>query len=105
MRAHELDFGETRDGWMRHKEPQASRYGEADHGEFSFLPSQKQTAGLSTGAEDMATCYGDAGRSRVASSTEQELSKDLWKMLRRVEIPTFYGEKQQYEAWKAAFMA
>jgi hypothetical protein len=29
----------------------------------------------------------------------------MWKMLRRVEIPTFAGDKQQYEGWKAAFSA
>ena len=29
----------------------------------------------------------------------------LWKQLKRVQIPTFSGDKQNYQSWKAAFLA
>ena len=33
------------------------------------------------------------------------IGQDLWKQLKRVSIPTFSGNKQTYQNWKAAFMA
>ena len=38
---------------------------------------------------------------RGASAIEQ----DLWKQLKRIEIPVFTGDKRKYESWKAAFLA
>ena len=38
--------------------------------------------------------------------SEAELTgQDLWKQSKRVSIPTFSGNKQMYQKWKAAFMA
>ena len=39
--------------------------------------------------------------SRGVSTIEQ----DLWKQLKRIEIPVFSGDKRKYESWKAAFLA
>ena len=35
----------------------------------------------------------------------EKIGQDLWKQLKRVPIPIFYGEKKMYENWKAAFAA
>ena len=54
-------------------------------------------------------------RDRVQSSYDQQptnrehgypsIGHDLWKQLKRVSIPTFNGNKINYESWKAAFLA
>ena len=31
--------------------------------------------------------------------------QDMWKQLKRVQIPIFSGEKKRYESWKAALLA
>ena len=33
------------------------------------------------------------------------LGQDLWRQLKRVEIPMFHGDKRTYQSWKAAFLA
>ena len=33
------------------------------------------------------------------------LGQDLWRQLKRVEIPVFHGDKRTYQSWKAAFLA
>ena len=38
-------------------------------------------------------------------STAQSIGHDLWWQLKRVQIPVFSGKKQQYQNWKAAFLA
>jgi hypothetical protein len=32
-----------------------------------------------------------------------QVAQDMWRQLQRVAIPSFTGEKRQYEGWKAAF--
>ena len=39
------------------------------------------------------------------TSSDIDVGKDLWKQLKRVSIPTFTGNKRQYESWRAAFNA
>ena len=41
------------------------------------------------------------GRPKNRPSIEQ----DLWQQLKRIEIPTFWGDKHTYQGWKAAFTA
>ena len=31
--------------------------------------------------------------------------QDLWRQLKRVQIPVFHGDKRKYQSWKAAFLA
>ena len=38
-------------------------------------------------------------------SSAQSIGHDLWRQLKRVQIPVFSGEKRQYQNWKAAFLA
>ena len=47
---------------------------------------------------------GSNHQSDVLSETDL-IGQDLWKQLKRVSIPTFSGNKQTYQNWKAAFMA
>ena len=38
-------------------------------------------------------------------STVPTIEEDLWRQMKRVQIPTFTGDKRQYQSWKAAFLA
>ena len=33
------------------------------------------------------------------------IEQDLWRQLKRVRMPVFYGDKRSYQSWKAAFLA
>ena len=33
------------------------------------------------------------------------IGQDLWRQLKRVQIPVFHGDKRKYQSWKAAFLA
>ena len=37
-----------------------------------------------------------------AGFTAPSIGQDLWKQLKRVQIPTFSGDKRNYQSWKAA---
>ena len=41
----------------------------------------------------------------AASYTAPSIGLDMWRQLKRVEIPTFSGEKKNYQSWKAAFLS
>ena len=41
----------------------------------------------------------------TASNTVPSIGQDLWRQLKRVQIPVFSGDKGQYQSWKAAFLA
>lgn len=41
----------------------------------------------------------------TASCDVPSIGKDLWRQLKRVEIPVFSGDKRTYQSWKAAFLA
>ena len=41
----------------------------------------------------------------TASNTVPSIGQDLWRQLKRVQIPVFSGDKHQYQSWKAAFLA
>ena len=41
----------------------------------------------------------------AASYTAPSIGLDMWRQLKRVEIPTFSGEKKKYQSWKAAFLS
>ena len=61
---------------------------------LSINQQQQQKEEVKTNREDNANIRGE----------DQELiGRDLWKQLRRVSIPIFYGNKSTYESWKAAF--
>ena len=40
-----------------------------------------------------------------ASNTVPTIEQDLWRQMKRVQIPTFTGDKRQYQSWRAAFLA
>ena len=37
--------------------------------------------------------------------TASSIGLDMWRQLKRVEIPTFSGDKKKYLGWKAAFLS
>lgn len=39
------------------------------------------------------------------SRSSSAIGQDLWKQLKRVQIPVFSGDKRSYQSWKAAFLA
>ena len=41
----------------------------------------------------------------VASDTVPSIGLDMWRQLKRVEIPTFSGDKKKYQSWTAAFLS
>ena len=41
----------------------------------------------------------------TVSCDEPFLGQDLWRQLKRVQIPEFAGDKRTYQSWKAAFLA
>ena len=41
----------------------------------------------------------------AASYTAPSIGLDMWRQLKRVEIPTFSGDKKMYQSWKAAFLS
>ncbi|XP_052281199.1 uncharacterized protein LOC127878708 [Dreissena polymorpha] len=41
----------------------------------------------------------------MSSGIDPTLGQDLWRQLKRVEIPVFNGDKRVYQSWKAAFLA
>ena len=47
----------------------------------------------------------DATFKLTASSTTTSLGQDLWRQLKRVQIPVFSGDKRTYQSLKAAFIA
>ena len=44
-------------------------------------------------------------RSKPEARGASAIEQDLWKQLKRIEIPVFTGDKRKYESWKAAFLA
>ncbi|XP_052820245.1 uncharacterized protein LOC128246077 [Mya arenaria] len=43
------------------------------------------------------------GQGSHGAEEESKIGKDLWKQLKKVSIPIFYGNKIKYPAWKAAY--
>ena len=41
----------------------------------------------------------------AASYAAPSVGQDLWRQLKRVQIPVFSGDKRTYQSWKAAFLA
>ncbi|MEW8314928.1 MAG: DUF1759 domain-containing protein, partial [Candidatus Thiodiazotropha endolucinida] len=46
--------------------------------------------------EPTATCQ---------SNNSPTIGQDLWRQLKRVQIPVFTGDKKKYQSWKASFLA
>ena len=39
------------------------------------------------------------------SGSAYSIGEDLWRQLKRIQLPVFTGDKRSYRNWKAAFMA
>ena len=40
-----------------------------------------------------------------SNNTPPTIRQDLWRQLKRMQIPVFTGEKKNYQSWKASFLA
>ena len=65
-----------------------------------YVPSLMQQLSFSGGQGQ----YVPTGRNQPSSlSTADQISTDSSTLLKRVRVPMFFGQKKNYEAWKAAF--
>ena len=48
--------------------------------------------------------YGESSVPTV-SCNSPSIGQDLWRQLKRVQIPVFSGDKRTYQSWKTAFLA
>ena len=58
-----------------------------------------------TQARSTETGYSSNSVRVATESRATDIGINLWKQLKRVQIPEFSGEKKRYENWKAAFTA
>ena len=59
------------------------------------------------GIEGNLSCknLGSASKESVQRTEHTEsLGVDMWSQLKRIAIPTFYGDKSSYQSWRSAFM-
>ena len=74
-------------------------------------PTLKQNCEISSiggtkGVRDVTLGHQGHQENRTENCSEvKELGNDMWKQLKRVQIPVFSGDKRRYEPWKAAFVA
>ena len=65
-----------------------------------YVPSLMQQLPFSGGQGQ----FMPTGRNQPSSlSTADQISADSSALLKRVSVPKFFGQKKNYEAWKAAF--
>ena len=55
--------------------------------------------------QDQETLQQGTSRIEPEIRSVSTIEQDLWKQLKRIEIPVFNGDKKKYESWKAAFLA
>ena len=49
--------------------------------------------------------YGNIGEHESGSCGNHSIGEDLWRQLKRIELPVFNRDKRSYRNWKAVFMA
>ena len=65
-----------------------------------------QSSGVHANAASFQTHYeAKYAASPLFSKETPTIGHDLWRQLKRVEIPVFTGDKRTYSNWKAAFLA
>eukprot|EP00795_Rhopilema_esculentum_P012680 gene12680-3393_t len=75
-------------------------HGEADNETASFMIERPCVNAYNRNVYEQ-----EAQSARHINSKAADIGQDLWKQLKRVSIPVFYGDKKTYEMWKAAFTA
>ena len=48
--------------------------------------------------------YGDTSMT-TGKSSNYSIGQNLWRQLKRVQLPVFSGDKKNYQSWEAAFLA
>ena len=72
-----------------------NRYWLAGHGTIRY-PAEEETRVVNTHAVSTGLMENSAGPS---------IGQDLWRQLKRVQIPVFARDKRAYPIWRAAFIA
>lgn len=49
--------------------------------------------------------YNNLDKNKSSGTHSKQIGNDMWRQLKRVEIPIFTGDKKRYPAWKSAFTA
>jgi hypothetical protein len=70
---------------------------------FEEVHNQMQSYGDSQSKTDFTDKSDKSDKSDC--ELNEEIGQDMFKQLKRIFIPTFYGDKKVYEAWKAVFTA
>ena len=71
-----------------------------------FEPQQNHASETLHNARDMGRVFQNENHYETATtSVSPTIGQDLWRQLKRVEIPVFSGDKRVYQSWKAAFLA
>ena len=70
---------------------------------FEEIQNQMQSYGDSQSKTDFTDKSNNSDKSD--SELNEEIGQDMFKQLKRISIPTFYGDKKVYESWKAVFTA
>ena len=83
--------------------------GSGSHRKQSQSASNRWPSGAGVSGDRNQLLAGESissgGDNQSGGSEADLIGQDLWKQLKRVSIPTFSGNKQMYQNWKAAFMA
>ena len=71
--------------------------------------SMEESKSVSLRREKMSTeqtmSYGNIRLHESGSCGNHDIGEDLWRQLKRIELPVFNGDKRSYRNWKAVFMA
>ncbi|MCG8076809.1 MAG: DUF1759 domain-containing protein, partial [Candidatus Thiodiazotropha taylori] len=73
----------------------------------SVMKQEFKPTGLNANAASFQSCAQATPTkcTPVANNEAPSIGQDLWRQLKRVQIPVFSGDKRTYQNWKAAFLA
>ena len=71
----------------------------------SMLNEQPQELGRAVVRNKRMNVEAKPFESSASNSSSPSIGQDLWRQLKRAEIPKFGGEKKNYQSWKASFIA
>lgn len=82
-------------------QPQQTQVREID---MSLPREQRQGLGSPVVGQTSMNAAATPFQQNASNSTTISIGQDLWRQLKRVQIPVFTGEKKNYQSWKASFL-
>lgn len=73
--------------------------------DMSLPREQRQELGSPVIGQTSMNAAATPFQQNASNSTTISIGQDLWRQLKRVQIPVFTGEKKNYQSWKASFLA